>query len=328
MEDKTMPMTWENPFYSRMPDPIGMVVGSDYEMPVTRVTEKVLSPGLHGKGIQIYALNAFFAPPGTGKRVPVEKMYNTALASGVIKPGATFVEPTSGGTGIALAFMAQRNGHKVVTIVSDRMVEGKFLPLIRHGAIVLRESQVMELLGLTVSPGSIELARLYAEKTGAHFLNQYWNPNNAAGWEELVAPQIWDMLGDKMTAAFFALGSTGTMRGLGGYFKKKNPDLQIVATMPYLSQEIGGTRDRRRLKEVMPWEDLIDFQDVTDFRVARALSAELFATAGSPAGESAGAEIGILDHYYLEQLARGTLQSENVAFMVFIDIFVPYVKMA
>ena len=322
-----MMMNWDNPFYSRMPDPVGMIKASDYQMPIVRIPSKILSPGLHDEDIRLYAMAAFFAPPGNGKRIPAEKMLSTALASGRIKPGGTLVEPTSGGTGVAFAYLAARQGIKVVAIVSDRLVEGKLLPLVRHGATVLKESEAVRFLGLEKSPGSLELARLYAEKTEAVFLNQYWNRDNPGGWRE-IAPQIWSMLGDNLTAAFFALGSTGTMRGLGGFFKEQNPGVQIVATMPYLSQEIAGTRDRKRLKDVMPWQDLVDFQDVTDFRVAQALSAELFATTGLPGGESSGALLGIVDHYYLEQLAAGTLRDKNIAFMVFIDTFVPYVKMA
>lgn len=191
----------------------------------------------------------------------------------------------------------------------------------------MTESKTVEFLGLKNSPGSLELARLYAEKTGAVFLNQYWNERNPGGWEKHVAPQVWNLIGDELTEAFFILGSTGAMRGLGGYFKKRNPEIKIAVTMPYISQEIAGARDRKRLKEVAPWEHLVDFQDATDFRVARDLSTELFKIAGIPGGESSGGTIGIADHYYLGQLERGELKKKSVAFMVFIDTFVPYVQM-
>jgi len=310
-----------------MPDPVGMLKVSDYEMPVVRLPEKLFSPGLHGKGIEMYALCAFVAPPGNGKRIPAEYMVEKAVASARVKPGGMLVEPTSGGMGVAMAYCAKKHNIKVVAIVSDKLPEGKLAPLYRHGTGVLKESEVKKIFGITEPTSSLELSRLYGEKTGAVFLNQYKNPWNPESWETTVAPQLWDLLGDRLTESFFAVGSTGTLRGLGTYFKCKNPNVQIIATMPYLTQDIAGTRDAKRLLEVAPWEHMADYKEQIDYRVARMISSDLFRIAGIPAGESSGAAVGMADHYYLDQLARGTLKGNSVAVMVFLDTFVPYVQM-
>ena len=312
-----------------MPDPIGYVDIRRHKirLPIVRIPEHVLSPGLHGRHVEIYALLAFTAPTGSGKMIPGRYMIDAALEKGLITPGGTLVEPTSGGMGVAMAYCAKKHDIKVVAIVSDHLPKGKLIPLLRHGATVFTESEVSKLLGVSCgSLNSLELADLFAEQRGAVFLNQYHNPWNPESWQRKVALQVWGFLGDAMTEAFFAVGSTGTLRGLGEPFKKLRGDssLKVIAARPYPTQEIAGTRDESKLKEVAPgWEAVCDAIESIDSRVARAFS-QVLDLAGIPAGESSGAALAVAEHYYLDQLARGTLAERSVAFTVFQDTTIPY----
>jgi cysteine synthase len=232
--------------------------------------------------------------------------------------------------GVSLAFCARRYGIKVVALVSDRLGDGKLRPLLRHGAAVLKESEAAESLGLRAAHSTIELAESYAKKHGAVFLNQYGNPWNPESYERLVAPQLWDHIGSCTSVLVSAIGSTGTLIGIGRYFQAKNPRFQVVATMPYLGQEIEGTRDDERLREVThDWRDIATAIDPIDELVARRVSA-LLNESGIPAGPSSGAALRSADHFLLQRMADGSLdrlRSEDGAVGVivpFADTLYPY----
>ena len=321
-----MNSSWkDNPFFSPMARfAIGEVHAFDFSMPILEIPSSILSNDLHGKGVKIFALAACCAPPGTGKRIPAEHMIDRALETGRLEKSGKVVEPTSGGTGHALAFMAERKGFKFTGIVSDDLQEGKCTPILNYGATLLTESKVAHAVRMDKSIGSIELAKLYAAKVGAFNPNQYWNPDIAGAWENLIAPQAWDLIGSNVTEACFGLGSCGTIAGFHDNWKPRNPNLKFVATMPYRTQRIAGLRNKKRLELVRPWEGLVDYHDKTDQRVARSLSEDLFSMFGIPGGESAGASLGIIDHYYSDLLEADALPEGRVAFFVIMDTFAPY----
>jgi cysteine synthase A len=320
-------MDWSNPLLSQMPEPMGEITVNDYAIPVIPIPNKLLSTGIRGENIEVYALAAFAVPPN-GKRIPAEYMIDMAVKTGLVKKGGALVEPTSGGMGAAMAFCAKKYDISVYAIVTDGMPEGKVLPQTRLGAIVKRESEVVWELGLETSPGTIELSKLYAQKLGGVFLDQYHNPWNPESWATLVAPQLYDLFKGQLTEAFFGLGSTGTLRGLGSALKKHDPNIKLVATHPYFKRHIAGLRGPERLKEVAPWQDVPDYVEAIDERTAKAYSSELFSFAGIPAGESSGAVFGMCDHYYLDRAVRGELRERSIAIMPFMDTFVPYLQIA
>jgi cysteine synthase len=308
-----------------MPAPVGEIKMCDYSIPVIPIPNEMLSPGINTGIVQAFGLAAFAVRPN-GKRVPAEYMINRAVETGLVKPGGILVEPTSGGMGAAMAYCAREYDITVYTIVSNDMPNGKILPQIRLGAIVERESEVMKELGLERSPGSLELARLYARRLGGIFLNQYHNPWNPESWATQVAQQAYDLFEGRLTEAFFGLGSTGGLRGLGGQLKCLDPNIKLIATHPYYRRQIAGLRGPERLEEVAPWKDVPDYCEPIDERTARAYSSELFRRAGIPAGESGGAVWGMLDHYYLDMAARGELRGTHVALALLMDTFVPYLQ--
>ncbi len=318
---------YTNPLAGPLRDVIGEIDMGTYAFPVVRVSEALLSRGIR-KRVKAYAIIAFLAPPN-GKRIPAEYMIDKAIATGILKQGGILVEPTSGGMGGAMAMCAKwKYGVSFYAIVSDKMQNGKIQPQINLGAIIKRESEVLQELGLERSPGTMQLAQMYADHLGGVFLNQYHNPWNPESWETQVAPQIHAMFGGKITEAFFGLGSTGTMRGLGGGLKKLVPTMKIIATYPYFMSEIAGLRGPERLAEVAEWKHVPDFHEPINERTAKAYSSELFAIGGIAGGESSGAVFGECDNYYSNLGERGELGDEHIAIMPFMDTFLPYPKFA
>jgi cysteine synthase A len=322
MED-TM-VDWSDPLLCQMPEPIAEIKMSDYSIPVIPIPKELLSAGINTGNVEAYALGGFAIRPN-GKRVSAEHMIAMAVKTGLVKRGGILVEPTSGGMGAAMAYCARPYDITVYTIVSDEMPNGKIVPQTRLGAIVKKESEVVRDLGLDTSPGVMELARLYAQKLGGAFLNQYHHPWNPESWAMLAEP-IFDIFGGELTEAFFDLGSTGGLRGLGAELKRLDPKIKIIATHPYYRRKIAGLRGPERLIEVAEWRHVPDYIEAIDERTARAYSSELFRLAGIPAGESSGAVFGMCDHWYLDRAARQELGGKHVAIMRFMDTFVPYVQ--
>jgi S-sulfo-L-cysteine synthase (O-acetyl-L-serine-dependent) len=302
-------MDWNVPCYCRLPDPILEIAIDDFHVPVIVLPDELLSKRLRGQNIRVYALLGFVAPPGNIKRIPASYMLKRAVETGLIKPGGTLVEPTSGNMGVSLAYCAKAYGIKVVAIVADAMPTGKLLPLRRHGAEIVKESEARAFIEDRRVQSSVELARRYADAIGGVFLNQYGNPWNPEAYETLVAPALWD--GIKGRAAMFvsSVGSTGTLLGLGAYFKRRRPDMEIIATMPYIGQSIDGTRDFERLQEIThAWKALSPIVEPIDERTARAISNHLNES-GIPGGPSSGAAFGSAEHCLLNRLGDHTLEA-------------------
>jgi cysteine synthase B len=300
-------MDWNIPCFCRLPDLLFEIPIDDFHVPVIRLPEDILSRRLRGQGIHIHALLGFVAPPGNIKRIPAGYMLARAVATGLLKPGDTLVEPTSGNMGVSLAYCAKKYDIRVVAIVADAMPAGKLLPLARQGARVVKESEALAHLKLTTSSGSVELAQRYAESIGAVFLNQYGNAWNPESYATLVAPALWKGLDGNVAMFVSSVGSTGTLLGIGGYLKAKNPGVEIIATMPYLGQSIDGTRDFERLKEIShDWKTLDPVIEPIDERTARAIS-NLLNESGIPGGPSSGAALGSAEHALLNKLGCGTL---------------------
>lgn len=302
-------MDWTIPCYGRLPDPLFDIPIDDFSIPLIEIPEEVLSRRLRGQSIRIYAVLGFVAPPGNIKRIPAGYMLRRAIETGLLKPGGTLVEPTSGNMGVSLAFCARQYGVRTVAIVSDTLPAGKLLPLKRHGAEIVRESEALAILGLGAAPGSVELARRYAAEIGGVFLNQYSNVWNPESYAELVAPKLWSGISGRASLFVSAVGSTGTLLGLGSYFRKHAPRLTIVATMPYLGQSIDGTRDAERLKEIgHDWRAVTDIIEPIDERTARAFSSVLNEN-GIPGGPSSGAAFGSAEHFLLNMLGKSALDA-------------------
>ncbi len=162
-------------------------------------------------------------------------MLNAAKQEGKLSPGGTIVEPTSGNTGIALAFLAAARGYKLVLTMPENMSAERQKLLKALGAkIVLtpRENGMQ---------GAIDAAaKILKETPGSFMPGQFDNPANAAAHEQTTGPEIWQDLEGRVDCFVAGVGSGGTITGTGRYLKKQNPSLKIIAVEPADSPLLSG----------------------------------------------------------------------------------------
>lgn len=162
-------------------------------------------------------------------------MIEDAERRGLLKPGATIVEPTSGNTGIALAAVAAARGYKVVLTMPETMSVERRKLLLAYGA----ELRLTE--GAKGMKGAIAAAEeLVAATPGAFMPMQFSNPANPAVHRRTTAEEIWADTEGKVDALVAGVGTGGTLSGVGGFFKEKNPDFKVVAVEPVDSPVISG----------------------------------------------------------------------------------------
>lgn len=181
----------------------------------------------------------FFNPAGSAKDRVALRMIEDAEKKGLLKPGATIIEPTSGNTGIGLACVAAVKGYKAVMVLPETMSVERQLLLKAYGAeVVLTE-------GSKGMQGAIEKAeQLHNEIDNSIVAGQFVNPSNPNAHYDTTGPEIWEE--SEGTVDFFVagVGTGGTITGTGKYLKEKNPDIKVVAVeptgSPVLSEGHGG----------------------------------------------------------------------------------------
>lgn len=187
----------------------------------------------------ILAKLEYFNPAGSVKDRVALAMIEEAEKKGVLKKGATIIEPTSGNTGIGLAAVGVSKGYKVILTMPETMSIERRNLLKAYGAqIVLTEGAK----GMT---GAIKKAdELKGEIENSVILGQFVNPANSAAHFATTGPEIWEDTDGKVDIFIAGVGTGGTVTGVGQYLKSKNPDVKIVAvepaTSPVLSQGKSG----------------------------------------------------------------------------------------
>ena len=177
-----------------------------------------------------------FNPAGSVKDRPALRMIEDAEARGVIQPGDTIIEPTSGNTGIGLAMVCAVKGYRAIFVMSANMSEERIRILQAFGAeLVLTPAE-------KGTVGAIEEAKKIANKEGYFLVGQHFNPANPEAHVE-TANEIWEDFGDTLGAVICTTGTGGSITGIGRALRKKNPTLRMIATepadSPILSQGIG-----------------------------------------------------------------------------------------
>ena len=167
------------------------------------------------------------------------RMIEAAERDGLLKPGGTIVEPTSGNTGHGLAIAAAIRGYRCIFVMPDKMSQEKISLLRAYGAEVV-------ICPTAVAPESPEsyyrvADRLAAEIPGAFQPNQYHNPVNPQTHYDTTGPEIWQQTEGRLTAFVCGVGTGGTISGAGRYLKEQNPDVLVVGADPEGSLYSGDT---------------------------------------------------------------------------------------
>jgi cystathionine beta-synthase len=252
-------------------------------------------------------------------------MIEAAERAGLLKPGGTIIEPTSGNTGHGLAIAAALKGYRCIFVMADKQSTEKQALLRAYGAEVV-------LCPTNVEPESPEsyysvAARLARDIPGAFKPDQYWNQENPTAHEATTGPEIWAQTEGRISHFVASVGTGGTVTGTGRFLKSKHPGLVIVGAdpegsvlsgdtaRPYLTEGVGedffpGTYD----KEVV--DRWVRVSDRDAFAMARRITRE----EGILAGESCGtAMVAALDEARRLMREEGDAASERVMVVIFPD---------
>lgn len=182
------------------------------------------------EGAHVYAKLEFLNPGGSKKDRIGLKMIEVAEAKGILKPGDTLVEPTSGNTGIGLAMAAAVKGYKMIITMPEKMSEEKRRLIRAYGAeLILAPTE----LAYDHPDNYIEIAkRIARENPNTHLLNQYQSEGNPQAHYEGTAPEIWEQTEGKLTHFVSGMGTGGTISGSSKFLKEQNPNVVIVGTDP------------------------------------------------------------------------------------------------
>lgn len=200
---------------------VDQLVGHTPLLELKRVEE------VHGVSARILGKLEYFNPAGSIKDRIAKAMIDDAEAAGILKPGATIIEPTSGNTGIGLASIAAARGYQLILTMPETMsVERRNLIKAYGAKIVLTDGAK----GMT---GAIEKANeLAAEIEGSFIPGQFINPANPAIHKATTGPEIWQDTDGTVDILVAGVGTGGTLTGIGQYLKEQNPEVKLVAVEP------------------------------------------------------------------------------------------------
>ena len=208
------------------------------DTPLVRMSR--ISPALR---TQLLAKVEYFNAGGSIKDRVAIAMIEAAERDGLLKPGGTIIEPTSGNTGTGLAIAARLKGYKVIAVMPDKMSREKIDLLRAYGAdVVLAPTNVPP-----ESPRSYYRVadRLAEEIPGGFQPNQYRNQANPQAHYDSTGPEIWEQTGGKITHLVVGVGTGGTITGCARYLRERNPELVVVGVDPEGSIYSGGEENVR-----------------------------------------------------------------------------------
>ncbi len=240
-------------------------------------------------------------PGGSAKDRPALEMVLAAEREGLLQPGGTIVEPTSGNTGVGLAIVAAQRGYKCVFVMTDKVAPEKVALLRAYGAEVV-------VCPVAVQPDDplsyYSVAERLTHERNAFRPNQYANPNNPRAHELTTGPELWQQTGGRITHFVAGAGTCGTITGVARYLKQQNPAIRIIAADPDASVFSGGSGRPYLVEGVgedfypAAWDrdlydEIIPISDEEAFLTARQVSREEGILIGGSGGLAAAAAIKI-----------------------------------
>ena len=270
---------------------------------------------IHNLDAKVLAKVEFLTPGGSAKDRVAKKMVEDAEAKGLLKAGATIIEPTSGNTGIGLAVMAAARGYRAIIVMPDSMSMERRLLMSAFGAeLVLTE-------GAKGMAGAIAKAEeLAKEIPGAFIPGQFDNPANPQAHYETTGPEIYEDTDGKVDIFVAGIGTGGTITGVGRYLREKNPDVQIIgvepASSPLLTEGRAGSHGLQGIganfvPSILDTKLYNEIITVTE-EAAYAAGREVAQKEGLLVGISAGAAI----HAALEVAKRPENKGKNIVVLL------------
>lgn len=252
----------------------------------------------HHLKARILAKLEYFNPAGSVKDRVALNMIEDAERRGILKPGSTIIEPTSGNTGIGLASVAATKGYRAILTMPETMSVERRTLLKAYGAeLVLTE-------GAKGMNGAIEKAEaLSKEIDGAVILGQFVNPANPEIHELTTGPEIWDDTEGNVDIFVAGVGTGGTVSGTGKYLKSKNAQVKVVAMEPEASPVLsGGTAGPHKIQGIgagfVPdtlntsiYDEVIQIKDEEAFETGREIARQEGILVGISSGAALAAAV-------------------------------------
>ena len=199
------------------------------DTPLVRL-ERVVEPGMAEVWVKVEGMN----PGGSIKDRTALAMITDAERRGVLRPGGTIVEPTSGNTGIGLAQVASARGYRLVLCLPASMSAERKGTLRAYGAELVLTDPERRMLA------AIEEAERIRDETGAFLPNQFSNPANPQVHYRTTGPELWRGMEERVDVFVYGTGTGGTISGAGRYLRERNPAMEVVAVEPGRSAVLHG----------------------------------------------------------------------------------------
>lgn len=210
--------------------------------PAVRLT-RVAPPDSAEVWVKLEGMN----PGGSIKDRTALGMVLDAERRGILRPGGTIVEPTSGNTGIGLAQVASARGYRLILCLPAQMSEERKRTLVAYGAELVLTDPERRMLA------AIEEAERIRDRLGAWMPNQFANPANPRIHYETTAPELWDAMDGRIDAFVYGSGTGGTISGVGRFLKERRPETLVVAVEPARSPVLsGGERGQHQFQGMGP----------------------------------------------------------------------------